>query len=149
MFWVGHGFSHAVNKAIYFLGFSPWVNSRDNVLGADNQQERSVEEFWVGHGFSRDITMAILRALAPEVGVLKIKTEILRDYMPDSNECVCWKRYSPNCMATCREWQKCPLRLVWKNPSAAKAVEWVSPGGTSKLVPFPKITSWREHRGSA
>ena len=39
-------------------------------------------------------------------------TEILRDYMPDSNPDLGWKRYSPNCMATCREWQKCPL-LFW------------------------------------
>ena len=42
--------------------------------------------FWVGRGFSRDVTTAISRALAPEVDVLKIKTEILRDCMPDSNE---------------------------------------------------------------
>ena len=58
---------------------------RDNATGADNQQERSVEVL-VGHGFSRDVTAAILRALAPEVGVLKVETEILRDCMPDSNE---------------------------------------------------------------
>src|SRR5271168_2111144 len=39
----------------------------------------------------------------------KISTEILRDYMPDLNRNSGWERYSPNCMATCREWQKCPL----------------------------------------
>ena len=59
--------------------------SCENALGADNQQERSVEGFGQVTALSRDVTTATLRALAAEVGALKIETEILRDCMPDSN----------------------------------------------------------------
>jgi hypothetical protein len=41
MLWVGHGFSRAVNKALTSRALAPEVSPRDNVMGADNQQERS------------------------------------------------------------------------------------------------------------
>ena len=69
--------------------------SRNNALGADNQQERPVgkKQIWRA---KREVCGRvrlqpyrnggkILRALVPEVW-LSILLEILRDYMPDSNE---------------------------------------------------------------
>jgi hypothetical protein len=57
----GHGFSRAATGGL-----------RDNVTGADNQQERSVaswlqsyERFWVGHGFSRAVKRQNLEGFSP------------------------------------------------------------------------------------
>ena len=61
--------------------------------------------------------------------------------MPDSN--ANWKRYSPNCMATCREWQKCPLHFpiideLKERTSAAKAAIEGKSNGTTKSRALPK-----------
>src|SRR5579871_431041 len=62
------------------LSIPRYCKNSDNVLGADNQQER-----------------------------LSTRVErILRDYTPDSAEMR--RRDSPNCMATCRPRQKCSRR---------------------------------------
>jgi hypothetical protein len=55
----------------------------------------------------------------------KKPAEILRDCTPDSN--ANWKRYSPNCMATCRGWQKCPLRFSIIDASKKPSLSGVNP----------------------
>src|SRR5579864_8703877 len=80
------------------------ISRKGQQHGSGARSARFVE----GHDFSRAVKGGkISRALAPEV--LFSSAGILRDCMPDSNSH--WKRYSPNCMATCREWQKCPLHF--------------------------------------
>ena len=71
------------------LSIPRYVATRDNALGADNQQERPVgrrelARFAEGHDFSRAVTVAKSRGLEP----LRFASDpagILRDCMPDSN----------------------------------------------------------------
>src|SRR5258708_34872387 len=91
---------------------------RENVTGADNQQERPVgnriwrasARFVEGHDFSRAVTAAKLMGLQPLRFRFRSRWNPQRLYARFQRN-VCWKRYSPNCMATCREWQKCPLLI--------------------------------------
>jgi hypothetical protein len=81
--------------------------------------------------------------LAPEVG-LPDPAGILRDYMPDSNFKIGKDRVRT-------AWRHAEsgrnVHSAWfgESPSAAKAVERVSPNGTIKIVPFPKSIDSRRH----
>ena len=77
-------------------GKNPSIGKRTVSLGNWGPQRRSTVVFFPRSPRCLDINPA----------------GILRDYMPDSKSN--WKRYSPDCMATCRGWQKCPLRFVSK-----------------------------------
>src|SRR5579863_5597948 len=99
------------------LSIPRYLKLSDNALGADNQQERPAEE---------DLCWNPQRLYA----------RFQRN--------VCWKRYSPNCMATCREWQKCPLlfhrlsKTSEERPSAAKAETEGTSNGTTGSRALPK-----------
>ena len=130
---------------------------RENVLGADNQQERPAVRIWRAKREVRERARLqscrqsgkISRALAPGV-LLLCSAGILRDCMPDSNSH--WKRYSPNCMATCREWQKCPLHFPIINDvgksvhSAAKAEIEGTSNGTTVSRALPKTIDGQRRR---
>ena len=83
-----------------------------------------------------------MRALAPEVGVPEIKTEIPRDYMPDSNEMLvgkdivrtAWRHAESGRNAHSASFGKVPQRL---KPSSGRFQT-----ARVELVPFPK-----SHRG--
>jgi hypothetical protein len=72
-----------------------------------------------------------LRALAPEVGVLKINTEIPRDYMPDSNKEFVGKDIVRTAWRHAESGRNVHSASFGESPSAAKAVERVNPGGTA------------------
>ena len=126
------------------------MNGGRNYNGPKVNELASLSKIWLYAGKSENPTLRDLisrvkmrwvQTISRKGQWRKVSTEILRDCMPDSNES--WKRYSPNCMATCRGWQKCPPHFPnidesKERTSAAKAALEGQSNGTSKLVPFPK-----------
>ena len=84
--------------------------SRKGQWGRNRSGARSAR-FVEGHDFSRAVTAAKWMGLQP------LRFSFCSCWNPQRlyarfQRNVCWKRYSPNCMATCREWQKCPLPFL-------------------------------------
>ena len=92
-----------------------------------------------GHDFSRAVTVAkISRALAPEVEL---------PILLESSETICQIPTQIGKDIVRTAWRHAEsgrnVHSAWfgESPSAAKAVERVSPNGTIEIVPYPKSKS--------